>query len=131
MILRTGYIPRNNSIAELEMAFMAVYRAISAAENNFELNSTTITANTTLDDSHEAVHVSTGAVTITLPPAATYYTSETGSAKWYAISNDYTNASNITIQADGSELIGNANTLTVPPGGAPNIYTNGQKWILF
>jgi hypothetical protein len=73
----------------------------------------------------------TNAVTITLPPAATYYNSDGDTGIVYSIVNDSANTNDVTLAADGSELIDSANTWTVPPGASPKIITDGTKWHIF
>lgn len=89
---------------------------------------TVVTASVSLTDFHRIVVAKTNTLTVTLPAAAKYYNATYGTGIIYTIKNDKANANNITVQADGAELIDNANTLTVPPGAAPKICTDGVKW---
>jgi len=89
---------------------------------------TIVTADLTLTDFHRIVVAKTNGVTITLPPAATYYNSVPETGIVYTIANDKANTNDITLAADGAELIDDANTWTIPPGAAPKIITDGTKW---
>lgn len=89
---------------------------------------TVVTANVTLTDFHRIVVAKTNALTVTLPPAATYFNSKYSTGIIYTIANDKANTKNVVIAANGSELIDDANTWTVPPGAAPKIVTDGSKW---
>jgi hypothetical protein len=84
-----------------------------------------------LTDFHRIVVCKTNAVTISLPPAALYYNSVPETGIIYSIVNDSANVNDITLAADGSELIDSANTWTVPPGASPKIITDGTKWHIF
>lgn len=86
----------------------------------------TFDSNTTLDDTYNIVVGETNAFTFTLPPAATYYSSER--TIQYTIKNDKANTNNITLAADGSETIDGSNTFTIPPGAAPKVVSDGTKW---
>jgi hypothetical protein len=50
------------------------------------------------------------------------------SNKHYWIKNDKTNQADITVAADGSEIIDDSNTLTVPPGACVHIINTTTKW---
>jgi len=89
---------------------------------------TIVTADTTLTDFHRIVVAKTNALTITLPPAATYFNSAYGTGIIYTVKNDKSNTNDITVAADGAELADDANTWTIPPGAAPKIVTDGTKW---
>jgi hypothetical protein len=128
--IRKPYVPRNINQPEIEKAFLAVYRAMGLQSLQSRKNIVETAVDLTLTEINDIVVGITNAVTITLPPAATYYSSTTKEGIEYSIANDYTNTNNITLQADGAELVGKANTLTIPPGASPNVVTNGTKWII-
>ena len=91
----------------------------------------TTTVDMALTDAHRIVVAKDNAVTITLPPAATYYNAEQETGIIYSIVNDSENEHDIIAAAVDSELIDSANTWTVPPGASPKIVTDGTKWHVF
>lgn len=128
---RKIYVPRNLTLPEIEKFCRSVAYAI--ALNNLQDYKSFVdtAADLTLDGTHDIVNAITNAITITLPPAATYYSSANGTGKSYHVANDDTNANDITLAADGAELINDSNTLTMPPGSAIHVVTNGEKWRIY
>lgn len=75
---------------------------------------TTISANTTLDNTYHVVRVnaSSGSVTVTLPAASSYWNGN-GGIEYIFIRIDNTPANTVTIQRSGSDLINGASSFTI------------------
>ena len=83
-----------------------------------------VTANTTLGNADDVVLVdaSGGAVTITLPPAAT-------ATKEFCIKKIDTSGFVVTVDGDGSETIDNGTTvLLATPYDAIRVTSDGSEW---
>ena len=86
------------------------------------------TVDLTLTDQHSYVKCKSNAVTITLPPALTYYNATRETSIVYSIANDKSNANNCTLAADGSEKIDDVSSWTIPPGATIKVITDGTEW---
>lgn len=85
---------------------------------------TTVTANTTLNRTHEVVlcNATSGAITITLPPAAT-------DTRGYFIKKIDSSANAVTIDGDGAETIEGETTLVVSlQYDCPQLVSDGTEW---
>lgn len=144
-----GYIPKAFNLREMETAFNLIYNILgkptlanipnmSLEDLNDKITDATIngytnvikvvTGNYLLTATDHTIVGKTNAVTISLPAAASAYTAADDNGAIYFVKNDSANTNDITLEADGAELIDEDNTWTIPPGADMQIQSDGTKW---
>jgi hypothetical protein len=144
-----GFIPKRFNLREVQTSFQLIYNMLgrpttanvpnmSLDDLNDKITDATIngytnvimvvTTDYVLTATDHTVVVKTNTATLSLPAVASAYSATDDNGAIYFIKNDSTNTNDITLEADGAELIDDDNTWTIPPGACMQIHADGTKW---